>query len=254
MTARPPVTLRPEIAALAAYRQGRHAARMPGSSSPRTRTPSRRCPRCPTVPQRLAQQPVSGRGGVGPARAARRAARRDRRRGPRRRPAPSRSSPSCSRPPRTPATRSLYAWRAFEAYPGLVTVAGADQRPGAEPARRRPRSRRHGRGDHRPHPHRDRLLAEQPDRRHRHRPPSSSLHGEGARDRARAARRGLPSSSSPTRRRRRRARRCSSATRTSSSSAPSRRPTGSPALRVGYAIGAGVRARCGARPRRSRSR
>ena len=30
----------------------------------------------------------------------------------------------------------VYSWRSFEAYPGLVTVAGRDERPGAEPRRR----------------------------------------------------------------------------------------------------------------------
>ncbi len=47
----------------------------------------------------------------------------------------------------------------FEAYPGLVTVAGATSVHGAEPCRPPPRPRRDGRSDHRPHPRRHRLHA-----------------------------------------------------------------------------------------------
>ena len=114
--------------------------------------------------RRSPRQPLPRRLGDRAPRRPRRTVRRHRRRGPRR-PGCVSILPSSSLAPSRPGDEVVYAWRSFEAYPGLVTVAGADERAGAEPGRRRPRPRRHGRGRHRPHPHRDRLHPEQPDRR-----------------------------------------------------------------------------------------
>ena len=86
----------------------------------------------------------------------------------------------------------LYAWRSFEAYPGLVTVAGATSVTVPEPAGRPPRPRRHGRRPHRSHPRRHRLHAEQPDQHDRDRARVRGLHGEGARHGPGGARRGVP--------------------------------------------------------------
>jgi histidinol-phosphate aminotransferase len=51
----------------------------------------------------------------------------------------------------------VFAWRSFEAYPILVTVAGAAA------GQRTARSRGHGRCNHGPHPPGDPLLPQQPD-------------------------------------------------------------------------------------------
>ena len=118
------VVLRPEIASLAPYRQGRPAAadafKLSSNESP--------FPPLPSVLEAIAggaRQPVPGWRSHCPAREARRAGRRDGRRGARRRRVRVASSRSSFRQRRAPATRSLYSWRSFEAYPGLVTVAGA---------------------------------------------------------------------------------------------------------------------------------
>ena len=134
-----------------------------------------------------------------------------------------------------PATRSSTRGARSRPTPGS-SPSPAPRACGAEPRRPRPRPRRDGRGDHRPHARRHRLLPQQPDRRRRH----------ARRVRARSWR-ACPPTCSCCSTRRTRVRPpdeasvdgapSSAATRTSWSSARSRRPTDSPGVRVGYAIG-----------------
>ena len=167
-----------------------------------TRTPSPRFRRCSTRSRGGdAGQPLPGRRRpLLAARAPRRAVRRHRRRGARRRGLGVDPRTSSFRPPPAPGDEVVYAWRSFEAYPGLVTVAGATSVQVPNRRRRRARPRRDGRGDHRPHPRRHRLLAQQPDEHRRDGGRVRGVHGAGAGHRARAARRGVPRVRRPTRR------------------------------------------------------
>ena len=124
MTTRPPVRLRPEIAALAAYRQGR----VPPEGGFKLSSNENPFPPLPQVAERVAAATALNRYPDGAAVALRE--RLAARHGvdaasitwP---PAPCRCSPSSSRRPPARATRCSTSWRSFEAYPGLVTVAGA---------------------------------------------------------------------------------------------------------------------------------
>ena len=61
-----------------------------------------------------------------------------------------------------PGDEVIYAWRSFEAYPLLVAHRGFDRDRGAAHRRRPSRPPGDGRGHHRPHSRRDRVQPEQP--------------------------------------------------------------------------------------------
>ena len=93
---------------------------------------------------------------------------------------------------RAPATRCVFAWRSFEAYPIITPGRRRDRGAGAARRRRPARPGRDGRRGDRPDPAGLRLQPQQPDRDRRAPGRARALPRRGARGRARRARRGVP--------------------------------------------------------------
>ena len=184
------VTLRPEIAALPPYRQGRPAAadafKLSSNENPFPPAAGRA-----RRDRRLERQPLPGRRRDGAARPARRALRRHARRGARRRRLgvdPRAADPGGRRPRR----RGRLRLALVRGLPGARHGRRRDERAGAEPPPTdAPRPGRDGRGGHRPHPRHHGLQPQQPDGHDRHRARSSRRSWRRSPTRARAARRGV---------------------------------------------------------------
>ena len=135
-----------------------------------------------------------------------------------------------------PGAEVVYAWPAFSVYPHLAAASGARAIEVPLDDRRSPRPRRDRRGDHGRHATGADLQPEQPDLDRGRPRPDRGVPGPGPAARVRDPRRGLlrvRARASATRTRRSS---CCAATRTWCCCARSRRSTGWPALRVGYAL------------------